>query len=55
MNFPDKEALIDLALNGLEADLAYLCQRLPEMTSDQRRAFIMICARIAGMEEQEAA
>jgi hypothetical protein len=55
MNYPDKEALIDMSLHTFEGHLADLQAKLPDMTEDQRRAFIGICARIAGMEEKAAA
>lgn len=55
MNYPDKEALIDMALNDLEDELEYLRQRIPQMTEKQRQAFIRICANIAAMDQKEAA
>lgn len=55
MNYPDKEALIDMALNTFEDHLLYLRAKMPEMTKDQRQAFIRICASIASMDQKEAA
>ncbi len=52
---PTDDDNLERSLWSFEEHVKELEGKTAQMTPDQRRAFIMICARIAGMEEKAAA
>jgi hypothetical protein len=56
MNYiPNASDLLEMSLWNFAEHAKELEQKMPQMTPEQRRAFIGICARIANMEQQAAA
>lgn len=51
MNYPTPSDLIDMSLYSVAEQVSELQQKWPEMSDEQRRAFIEICGRIAEMEQ----
>lgn len=52
---PTAADLLEMSLNNFADHAQELEHKMPQMTPDQRAAFIRICQNIAGMEQQEAA
>jgi nitrate/TMAO reductase-like tetraheme cytochrome c subunit len=56
MNYiPTAADLLEMSLNNFADHAQELEHKMPQMTREQRAAFIRICHNIAGMENREAA